>query len=353
MLRIRISACNCHNLGALDFYCRETDGQCNCAENAFGRRCNECQPGYWNFPDCQPCECNGHTYTCDPQTGECIDCRSNTAGFHCEVCLEGYYGDPTLEANIPCKACPCPNTKESGHSFADRCTLDPASKLPICECQREYDGTQCDKCADNFFGNPEVPGGSCVPCDCSNNWNFNATGNCDGKTGICLKCQFNTEGDHCEHCKAGYFGDAVNEGCNKCECNLLGTDKDNFDCDRVSGKCNCLPNVEGDDCSYCASDHWKLGSGEGCEYCDCDRIGSTNSTCNVYTGECQCKDGFGGRRCNECKENYYGNPRTGTCKPCNCSPLGSKSLQCDRTTGKCDCLEGKILTSCDEKLCKP
>lgn len=40
-------ACNCHNLGSFDPFCRETDGQCNCAENAYGRRCDECQPGYW------------------------------------------------------------------------------------------------------------------------------------------------------------------------------------------------------------------------------------------------------------------------------------------------------------------
>lgn len=135
---------------------------------------------------------------------------------------------------------------------------------------------RCSVCADNFYGNPEIPGGKCVACDCSNNWNFNDTGNCDANSGKCLKCLFNTEGDRCEICKSGYFGDAINEHCKvnpdsnlklttglwiirfskvkpffiqECSCNLLGTDPEKFPCNRTTGHCNCLPNVEGEDCS--------------------------------------------------------------------------------------------------------
>ena len=78
---------------------------------------------------------------------------------------------------------------------------------------------------------------------------FSSTlGNCDPNSGVCLKCIFDTEGDHCEHCKAGFFGNAVGGMCSECECNMLGTDQANYDCDRVTGKCNCLPNVIGDNC---------------------------------------------------------------------------------------------------------
>ena len=52
----RIIACDCHGIGALDNFCDEKTGQCKCDENAFGRRCNECEPGYWNFPNCEPCK---------------------------------------------------------------------------------------------------------------------------------------------------------------------------------------------------------------------------------------------------------------------------------------------------------
>ena len=73
-------------------------------------------------------------------------------------------------------------------------------------------------------------------------------GNCDPSSGVCLKCIFDTEGEHCEHCKAGFFGNAVGGMCSECTCNMLGTDQANYDCDRVTGKCNCLPNVIGDNC---------------------------------------------------------------------------------------------------------
>ena len=90
----------------------------------------------------------------------------------------------------------------------------------------------------------------------------------------------------------------------------------------------------------CAPNHWKIASGEGCDHCDCDPIGSTNETCNEYSGQCECKPGFGGRRCDQCEENYWGDPQV-ECYPCNCNPQGSKSYQCDHKTGKCVCLEGE------------
>eukprot|EP00094_Tigriopus_californicus_P009037 TCALIF_08711-PA protein Name:"Similar to LanB1 Laminin subunit beta-1 (Drosophila melanogaster)" AED:0.08 eAED:0.08 QI:0/0.86/0.81/1/0.86/0.87/16/623/1807 len=339
--------CNCHNVGSLDPFCRETDGQCNCAEKAYGRRCNECQPGFWNFPNCQPCQCNGHADICEAQTGQCINCRDATDGPECGVCLEGYYGDPTLEANIPCRECPCPNTKASGHSFAERCFLDTTNNEPVCECDLGYSGARCDVCSDNYYGNPEIPGGSCVSCNCSENWNFQDTGNCDSSSGQCLKCLFNTEGDHCEYCQAGFFGDAVQGQCEACICNILGTDPNRFDCDRFTGECHCLPNVEGRECDRCRENHWKLASGEGCEHCDCDFVGSTSETCNVFDGQCACKPGFGGRRCDQCEENYWGDPRV-ECYDCNCNPQGSQSFQCDHQTGKCVCLEGIGGEKCDE-----
>ena len=62
-----------------------------------------------------------------------------------------------------------------------------------------------------------------------------------------------------------------------------------FACDRVTGECNCLPNVVGFYCSECVENHWKIASGEGCEDCQCDPIGSTAQSCNLYTGQCECK----------------------------------------------------------------
>lgn len=68
-------------------------------------------------------------------------------------------------------------------------------------------------CDENYFGNPEVPGGMCRQCACNNNVDIAKAGNCDPHTGKCLQCLFNTEGDNCEVCKTGLFGDAIHQTC--------------------------------------------------------------------------------------------------------------------------------------------
>lgn len=66
-------------------------------------------------------------------------------------------------------------------------------------------GSRCDVCSDNYYGNPEVPGGKCQPCECNNNIDLLKPGNCDPHTGICKQCLSHTTGDHCEICELGYF----------------------------------------------------------------------------------------------------------------------------------------------------
>ena len=68
---------------------------------------------------------------------------------------------------------------------------------------------RCDICADNFHGHPELPGGVCKPCDCSNNWDSSAEGNCDPHTGECLKCLFYTEGFKCERCVVTFINSST------------------------------------------------------------------------------------------------------------------------------------------------
>ena len=92
--------------------------------------------------------------------------------------------------------------------------------------------SRCDICADNFHGHPELPGGVCKPCDCSNNWDSSAEGNCDPHSGECLKCLFYTEGFKCERCMEGYFGDAVSSQCSECTCDVLGTDPQKYFIDK-------------------------------------------------------------------------------------------------------------------------
>ncbi|XP_065338114.1 laminin subunit beta-1 isoform X2 [Cloeon dipterum] len=340
-------ACDCNSIGSQDNFCEVQSGQCKCRPNTYGRECDQCQAGFWGFPNCQRCECHGHADVCDSRTGACTSCRDSTTGHHCDRCIEGYYGDPRIGYDIQCRPCPCPGTADSGHSYASVCALDQLTQDVVCECEHGYAGPRCDVCADNYFGNPDEPGGTCQQCECNNNIDISIPGNCDGRSGECLQCLFNSEGFNCEVCKANFYGDAVNQLCSECVCNILGTNKTIGECDRTSGQCPCLPNVIGISCDQCAENHWKIASGEGCEACACDPVGSTSEQCNQYDGQCTCREGFGGRRCNECQANFWGNP-TIQCMPCNCNIYGSETMQCHRNNGSCVCLEGIGGEKCDQ-----
>ena len=66
----------------------------------------------------------------------------------------------------------------------------------------------------------------------------------------------------------------------ECVCNINGTDPGFRDtCNYETGQCKCLPNVIGTQCDKCADGFWNLGSGVGCEKCDCCGEGSTQATC--------------------------------------------------------------------------
>lgn len=344
--------CNCNGRGARDNFCDTLSGQCLCAANVDGRACDRCQRGFFGFPQCRPCQCNEHAGECDDATGQCIDCRDLTTGVKCERCLPGYYGDPRVGSLFPCRPCSCPGGAGSGYQHANECVLDLRTQDVRCLCPPGYDGRRCEFCAENFYGEPTTGSGICQRCSCNGNINESVPGSCDRKSGVCLKCLYNTGGDRCQHCVDGYYGDAaVLGGCQECVCNQLGSVRNGGAggrdvCDKVTGQCVCQPNVTGRSCDRCIADHWKLASGEGCETCDCDPHGSLSTQCNEFDGQCQCVAGRGGRRCDECEPLHWGDPSV-ECKACDCDPDGSAGLQCDFVTGQCNCLPGVTGTRCD------
>ncbi|MFT7799211.1 laminin subunit beta-1 [Arapaima gigas] len=345
--------CECDPQGAVSAFCHEVTGQCECVPGASGRQCDVCLPGHWGFPHCQPCSCNSHTEQCDPQTGECLGCRDHTMGHSCERCASGYYGNPVLGSGSHCRPCLCPDGPDSGRQFAGSCYQNPASFQVFCVCSMGYKGARCDECAPGYYGNPQMVGGQCQPCQCNHNIDMLDPGSCDSQSGICLNCLHHTEGDNCQHCKPGYFGDALTQSCRKCVCNHLGTANDTCPsagechCDLASGQCQCLPNVVGQSCDQCAPDTWNLASSSGCEPCNCDHSHSFETSCNELTGQCSCKPGFGGRTCRECRELFWGDPEV-KCSACDCDPRGIAEEQCNKDTGRCICVEGAAGHRCNE-----
>ncbi|XP_017028327.1 laminin subunit gamma-1 [Drosophila kikkawai] len=330
--------------------------QCTCPEGYLGQFCESCAPGYRHSParggpfmPCIPCDCHGHADICDSETGRCI-CQHNTHGDNCDQCAKGFYGNALGGTPNDCKRCPCPN---------DGACLQINGDTVICtECPVGYFGSRCEQCSDGFFGDPTGLLGSvqtCTSCDCNGNVDPNAVGNCNRTTGECLKCIHNTAGEHCDQCLPGHFGDplALPHGrCDRCSCYEAGTEQDEQSitrCDQVTGQCQCKPNVIGRDCGECQPGYFNIRSGNGCENCLCDPVGSYNATCDRYTGQCHCRPGVVGQRCDQCANYFYGFSAEG-CKPCECDESGSKGFQCDQN-GQCPCndnVEGRRCDRCKE-----
>ena len=77
--------CNCDPQGSRDNLCDVYNGQCLCRSTQIvGRQCERCARGFYSFPRCLPCSCNGRADECDERTGDCIQCRDNTGGSFCE-----------------------------------------------------------------------------------------------------------------------------------------------------------------------------------------------------------------------------------------------------------------------------
>ncbi|KAG9483073.1 hypothetical protein GDO78_009165 [Eleutherodactylus coqui] len=325
---------------------------CSCPVGYIGQFCERCAPGYRRenpglgpYSPCVLCTCNGHSETCDPESGVC-DCQHNTGGPHCERCSEGFYGDSTAGTNSDCQPCPCPG--------GSSCAVVPRTKEVVCtNCPLGTTGKRCELCDDGYFGDPLGQNGAprpCRPCECNSNIDPNAVGNCDRLTGECLKCIYNTAGFYCDRCRDGFYGNPLgatpDQKCKACSCNSYGTVRSQSSCNQVTGQCECLPHVIERDCSACEPGFFNLLSGQGCERCECHPLGSTNGQCDIRTGQCECQPGISGLRCQHCEPNHFGFGPEG-CKPCDCDPEGSFRLQC-REDGRCECKDGFVGVRCDQ-----
>lgn len=321
--------------------------QCQCPPNYQGLSCEECAPGYYRIKSgpyggyCAPCQCNGHATTCDVNTGICQNCKNGTVGDHCEYCEEGYYGNATVGTPTDCLICACPLPVAS-NNFATGCEVNEEGNKISCDCLPGYYGARCEACAAGYYGNLEVYGDYCKPCECSGNIDTNQVGSCDSFTGQCLQCLNNTYGEACNLCAPGYFGDAVErKDCRSCVCDECGMEH----CDSYSGQCFCQENVIGEHCDRCAPDHYGFDTCNGCRPCDCD-LASESSQCDGETGQCKCMPGTTGRRCDQCTQGYWNYGPDG-CTSCECHTGYSVGVSCNTTTGQCTCLPGVIGEKCD------
>ncbi|KAJ7329595.1 hypothetical protein JRQ81_015769 [Phrynocephalus forsythii] len=336
-------SCGCHPQGSVSTLCDQVTGQCSCRPDVDGQQCHRCLAGYFGFPHCRPCRCNGFAELCDPETGECINCRG---------CKDGYYGNPLKRE--PCHPCMCPDAPTSSRYFAHSCHEDPWTQQLVCRCFVGYSGDQCDECSSGFYGNPKVAAGQCLPCSCNNNIDTEDPDSCDTDTGECLKCLYNTYGPSCEFCKLGYFGSALLRTCRQCNCNRLGVNPAECPsgdglcmCDQTTGACPCLPHVMGSACDQCSPGYWNMVQGIGFKLKGIRRLSINEGLLLQLTGQCPCKLGYTGRKCDICQENHFGDPQIHYTL-CQCNQRGTRKPECDKDTGVCNCRIGVTGRSCDQ-----
>uniref|UniRef100_A0A4W6C4H5 Laminin subunit beta-1 n=1 Tax=Lates calcarifer TaxID=8187 RepID=A0A4W6C4H5_LATCA len=299
--------CECDHQGSMSELCDQVRGQCACRSEVTGRRCDRCRAGFWRFPLCRPCECNGLSEVCDQETGECLNCREYANGPHCDRCEEGYYGDPV--SRQPCQPCLCPDVQRSGRFFATSCQHDPQSLSLTCSCREGHTGRfcvhltvqtqvspRCDRCSPGFYGNLSLP-----------------------------ECSCDRRGTEVTQCPLG----------SPCFCNPR------------TGQCPCRRGAVGVLCDECEDGYWNLDGPSGCQPCSCDPVNSFSNICNKVMGQCPCRPEFGGRQCDECGENHFGNPDL-QCISCDCNLEGTERPSCDPETGECICRTGVTGIFCDE-----
>ncbi|CAH4038670.1 unnamed protein product [Pieris brassicae] len=141
--------------------------QCVCPGGYMGTSCEDCAPGYTRISSglylehCGPCECNGHSSMCHPETGVCYDCADNTAGSNCEDCREGYERDNYNNCVPRSSSTPAP------------CNCDPrGEEIPCdgsgyCTCKQNVEGDTCNRCRVGTFGLDAANPLGCLSCYCS------------------------------------------------------------------------------------------------------------------------------------------------------------------------------------------
>lgn len=139
--------------------------QCTCPAGHIGLSCELCSPGYKRSSSgiylniCEPCECNGHSDSCNSETGVCEDCKHGTTGDNCEYCIRG--GNATHGTPYDCES--------SSWTVCDECDRSGTVSCEEnrCTCKANAEGPRCQDCRQGTFNldykNPQ----GCSECFCS------------------------------------------------------------------------------------------------------------------------------------------------------------------------------------------
>uniref|UniRef100_A0A8C0I9R9 Laminin subunit alpha 3 n=1 Tax=Bubo bubo TaxID=30461 RepID=A0A8C0I9R9_BUBBB len=358
--------CNCHEHATDCYYDADVDqrreslnihghyeggGVCiNCQHNTAGINCEKCAKGYYRpygvparAPDgCIPCSCNSeHAEGCEEGSGRCF-CKQNFQGENCERCADGFYGYPFC-VRVPVYPSPNPSDAMAGDIIVCECNSagtqpEVCDFLGRCLCRSGVAGLQCDSCQPGHHSFP-----ACQECNCDA---VGSMENTCGPRGQC-ECQTGVTGQRCDRCLSAGNSFPYCKGVNS-ECDPSGSAGSH------SGYCQCLQHVEGPTCSKCKPLYWNLAkeNPEGCTACQCDVSGTLSGVgeCQQENGHCYCKSNVCGDSCDTCEAGYYALESTNYfgCRGCRCDVGGSLSPVCAEPLGGCRCRAHIVGTACRE-----
>ncbi|XP_015426034.1 PREDICTED: laminin subunit alpha-3-like [Myotis davidii] len=282
----------------------------NCQHNTAGINCEQCAKGYFRphgVPveaphGCIPCSCSPeHADGCEPGSGRCA-CRPNFHGDHCEECAPGYHNFP-LCSRIPVFPVSAPSPEDPVAGDIKGCDCDFEGVLPeICDahgrclCRPGVEGPRCAACRQGFYSFP-----ICQDCQCSALGSYPTP--CSPATGQCA-CRPGIAGRRCDRCLSG-APDFPH--CSECRCHAAGTVSGIGECGQRDGDCHCKPHVGGDSCDTCDDGYFALEKGSyfGCQGCRCDVGGAVTPVCSGPAGVCVCRDHVVGKACQRPEDNHY------------------------------------------------
>ena len=138
-----------------------------------GLSCEDCSPGFTRSSRgfylglCKPCECNGHSTSCHPETGVCYDCRHHTTGDFCQNCAPGYEGDALSGDPDSCNRNDVNPEYDQCNCNLDGSISQDCDSQGICSCKENVVGSNCDQCRSGSFGLTASNYLGCSKCWCA------------------------------------------------------------------------------------------------------------------------------------------------------------------------------------------
>jgi hypothetical protein len=283
------------------------DGEplCECELAYGGAECERCADGFHLdakqrcAPDrsCADQEVNpcGAYGTCDDHLGvvSCV-CDEGYEGPRCELCAQGH-GRSTegeclpsvlvMGGGQPGTAQPAPGEPDTEHPAPSEpgqgsgclptsCTSDSHGSCSVnagvatCACNNGYAGDACERCADDYHGDPS---GACVPDQTCTSATCSGHGQCSDTTGLTVcTCAPGYGGPACATCGPNFHSGpggtcGPSEQCQPSSCPPHST------CDHSSGlvQCTCAEGYTGSLCEGCAAGFYRFYDTKTCERLDC------------------------------------------------------------------------------------